>query len=170
MRLVVAALIWVVLIGGLAAYMTHRNHRTGKTLSHTMAEAPGTFALEVTPTFDLEPDPFALQTKGSGPAHALLVKVNGAEILKRSDRIQRGVPIVFEPVPSLSVGTNEVYLEANPPVGEANRAMAVRVRILRDGKTLADRSFWSDMGSKVSTTFDVKIEPETGTEEHSHGR
>jgi hypothetical protein len=168
MRLAVAALIWVVLVGGLATYMAYRN-QGAVTHSQMLVQARGAFAVEVTPTFDLEPDPFALQTNDSGTAPALLLKINGTEVAKRSHRIQRGIPLVFERVPSLTQGSNEVYLEANPPLEEANRALAVRVRVLRDGQPIVERSFWSDMGSKISATFDVKIEPERGTEERSHG-
>lgn len=120
----------------------------------------GVFALQVTTTFAVEPDPFALRTERN-EASALLVKLNGNEILRKTDKVQAGAPIRVEPVPGLIDGRNEFYLEANPPVGLANLSYAVRVQLFRDEQLVAERSFWSEPGSRIASSFQVSISKET---------
>ncbi len=168
MRPVLAILIWVVLVGGLTAHM-HARQKSNPAVSHEVHEATGVLTLEVTPTFDMEPDPFALQTDTQSAAPALLLRVNGKEVLRRTERVERGMPIRVEPVPALIQGHNEIYLEANPPLEQADRSMAVRVRVFRDGQPVADQSVWSDAGSRIATAFPVEIAHEKAPEAHPHG-
>jgi len=167
MRPALAILIWIVVIGGLAAYM-HSREEVRTATSYHLQQAGGVFALEVTTTFPVEPDPFALQT-GQGEAPALLMLLNGKEVLRRVDRVEAGVPIRVEPVAGLVQGRNEFYLEANPPLGLANLSYAVRVRLLRDGQPVMERSAWSEPGSKVAVTFQVDVGVQPRMEGHSHG-
>ncbi|MBI4963480.1 MAG: hypothetical protein HY913_09395 [Desulfomonile tiedjei] len=168
MRPVLAVLIWVALVGGLSAYM-HAREKINPARSYEVRAVTEPFALEVTTTFDLEPDPFALKTETESEAPALLVRVNGKEALRRNDRVERGVPFRLEPVPGLVQGHNEIYLEANPPVEQADRSLAVRVRVFRGSMPVADQSIWSEAGSTVATTFRVDIEPEKTPEADTHG-
>jgi hypothetical protein len=167
MRPATAILIWIVLIGGLATYMHSREH-SRSTASYELHHAKGVYALEITTTFPVEPDPFALRTD-KGEAPALFVMLNGKEILRRTDRVEAGVPIRVDPVPGLVEGGNEFYLEANPPLESANLSYAVRVKLLRDGQPIMERSAWSEPGSKIAATFHVQVETREQEKEHSHG-
>jgi hypothetical protein len=168
MRPVLAVLIWVALIGGLSAYM-HAREKINPARSYEARAVTDAFALEVTTTFDLEPDPFALKTDTESTAPALLIRVNGKEAFRRNDRVDRGVPFRLEPVPALIQGHNEIYLEANPPMENADRSLAVRVRVFRGLTPVADQSIWSESGSTVATTFRVDIEPQKTQEADPHG-
>ena len=168
MRPVLAILIWVVLVGGLTTYM-HVRQRSNPAGTFEVHEASGAFAVEVTHTFDAEPDPFALQIDTQTGAPALLLRVNGAEVLRRTERVERGIPVRVEPVSALIQGHNEIYIEANPPLDQAERSMAVRIRILRDGQPVADQSFWSESGSKIAAAFPVEIVPAKAPEAQPHG-
>jgi hypothetical protein len=150
-----AVIIWVLLIGGLTVYMQSRD-TAAVGVTYKLHSAEGIFALQITTTFAVEPDPFALRT-GQNEASALLVKLNGNEILRRTDRVQAGTPIRLEPVPGLIDGRNEFYLEANPPVGLANLSYAVRVQLFRDEQLIADRSLWSEPGSRIASAFQVSV-------------
>lgn len=169
MRPVLAIMIWIVLIGGLSMYI-HARERINPGRSYEVSAAADNLALEVTTTFDVEPDPFALRTDAETDAAALLVRINGKEVLRRSDRMERGVPLRLEPVQGLIQGRNEIYLEANPPLDNSGHSLAVRLRVLRGDQPVADRSFWSDTGSRVAATFPVTIEAEkdakAGTHDH----
>jgi hypothetical protein len=65
-------------------------------------------------------------------------------------------------------GTNEIYLEASPPIEQVGKSQAVRVQILRDGQTVAEQTFWSAPGGKVADTlrFELGIVREA---EEDHG-
>lgn len=168
MRPVIAFLIWVVLIGGLTAYM-HARERVAAGRVVDFQAARGNFALELTTTFDLEPDPFALQSDdGSGPA-AIVVRINGKDVLRRSDRVQRGTQIVVEPVSHLAQGQNEIYVEASAPLDSAGRSLAVRVRLMEDGRQVADRTFWSEEGARVAGVFSVNVEGVEPADVNHHG-
>lgn len=166
MRPAFAVIIWVVLIGGLTVYMQSRD-TAAVGVTYKPPRAEGVFALQVTTTFAVEPDPFALRT-GQTEASALLVKLNGSEILRRADRVQAGTPIRVEPVPGLIDGRNEFYLEANPPVGLANLSYAVRVQLFRDGQLVADRSLWSEPGSRIASSFQVSVTKVTKAKDDHH--
>jgi hypothetical protein len=169
MRPVLAVCVWIVLLGGLGLFM-HSKHESGGFRSVESRPATGGFSLEVTPTFAVEPDPFALRTgPGEQPA-ALLVKVNGREVLRREDRVEGGAPLTAHNVTGMIEGPNELYLEANPPLEQANKAHAIRVKVVRDSEQIADRTLWSEPGVKLATTFRVDVRPreDKGKDVHGH--
>jgi hypothetical protein len=168
MRPFLAVIIWVVFIGGLGAYMQHREAATAPK-AQVQRHAEGAFSLEITPTFALETDPFALQSGGVAPA-VLSVRVNGNEVVRLTDPRQGQAAIRVEPVPGLVEGNNEFYVEANPPAGEASTAHAARMRIYRDGLPVADRVLWADAGARIAEAFQLTVEPEHVREEHSHAK
>lgn len=169
MRPVLAFLIWVAFIGGLAAYM-HTRETTARVGAVELRSAVGSYSLEITPTFDVEQDPFALRTDDGTSDSTLVVRVNGKDVLKRSDRVEKGAPIRVEPLTGLVDGSNEIYLEATPPIELSGRSLALRVRLFKDGAEFADRTFWTEGGSKIATAFPVKIEPDgtSGKDQHDH--
>ena len=112
----------------------------------------------VTTSFAVEPDPFALQSDAGEKPHALLVKLNGREILKRTESFPGGTPVQTDHVEGIVEGLNELYVEANPPLDQAGRSHAVRVRVLRDGRPVLERSFWSEPGARIATTFALSVE------------
>jgi hypothetical protein len=168
MRIVLAVFVWVALIGGLATYMQAREH-VKPAVKHEFRHATDRYDLEITTTFSMEPDPFALRTDDAAPP-ALVVKLNGMEVLRRTDRVESGDPIRLENLPGVMQGTNEVYLEANPPLEKQSGSYAVRVRLFRDQETLLDRSLWSEPGGRISSAVPVTVEAPKGPEEHTHGK
>ena len=168
MRPMVAALIWIVLVGGLTLY-THMREpaKAFKTIAPRTVE--GVFALEITPSFTAEPDPFALRGDTERGAPALTIRVNGKEAVRVTDRTEPGRPIRVEPVPGLVQGDNEIYLEVNPPLSAGSGSHAVRVSLLQEGRTLKERTFWSEPGSRIAETFRVKTPAGPRPEDQDHG-
>lgn len=158
-RTVLSLLFWIVFVGGLAFYMQHRAANVpASNPVVAVARAEGHFTLEITPTFAVEPDPFALVVDDATAPPALLVRLGAQEILRVTDRLEAGASLRLEPVTGLAAGINEIYLEASPPVDEIAKSYAVRMRLLRGGLMLADKTFWSSSGEKVSDIlrFDLK--------------
>lgn len=168
MRPMVAVLIWVVLVGGFTLYVNTREPvKTVQAIGHRTAE--GAYALEITPSFAAEPDPFALRADRETEAPAVVLMVNGKEVLRIVQRIEPGIPIRVEPVPGLVQGDNEFSIEANPPLTATRMAHAVRVRLLHDERTIAERSFWSEPGSRIAETFQINVIAEPRVGEHNRG-
>jgi len=147
------------------------NHRTAvHNAPHVdLHAADGQVTVEVTTTFPLEPDPFALHGSGSDDAPALVVRVNGRDVLRRTERVEAGSPIRVDSVSGLAQGKNEIYVEANPPLDMAGKSQAVRVRVLQDSSVIADRSLWSDEANKIAAAFAVNIEAPQPKERDTHG-
>ncbi len=156
-RVIMAAAVWVVIVGGVGLYMNRRVDAPPVQAVETR-EAQGSYTLEVTPSFAAETDPFALTTDTSASPAALRVLVNGQVALERESEVAGGQPIRVDDVPGLIEGGNEFYVEANPPLSEGSRSHAVRVRILCDGEALAEHSLWSEEGGRIAATFRLAIE------------
>ena len=110
------------------------------------------YALEITPTFSPEPDPFALQ--GDPDASATLVVRLGERELFRSERaLPAGKTVSVPAVAGLVVGHNELYLQASPPLSEALMDHAVRVRLLQGNREIFDQTLWGSSGAKVTGTI-----------------
>jgi hypothetical protein len=137
--------------------------------SYQVQRAPGDFALEITTTFDLDTDPFALRTDSRTAAPALMVRINGREVLSRSEKIERGMTIRLTPVRDFVQGHNELYIEANPPLDHTAESLAVRIRVFRGNQPVADQTIWSEAGSKIAAALPMDIQPERTPEKHPHG-
>lgn len=168
MRVFLAAIIWVVLVGGLALYMQSRTVVEPAATWHA-EEASGAYALEVTPSFSAEPDPFALDSDAGG-ASALRVRLNGEDVLVLTETVEGGRPQRVESLKGVVIGSNEFYVEANPPLDFGDRACAVRVRLFEGDVPLADETLWSDAGIRIASTFTVNVTAhENETEDDGHG-
>ena len=168
MRPLLAIAVWVVLIGGLSWYMqTRQEVRAVAGFQPTALETKLT--LEVTPSFAVRPDPFALQTDEGDKAVALLIRLNGRDVLKKSEKLAGGSQIKVDDVQGLVEGRNEFYVEANPPLNEASQSHAVRIRVKRENETLAERTLWSEPGSRIAATFSLEVKPTEPVQDDEHG-
>ena len=164
MRIVLAVGVWIVFAGGLGIYMSQRDSgRTGPSLRATVEAAQETYEAEVTLTFDVEPDPFALDTGES--VAGLLVRLNGETVLRASEGVAAGDPVRVE-LENVVRGANEVYVEVSPPVGAARASHAARVRIFRGGVPGREETFWSEGGGKVTCVLAFEAVSEEAAHEH----
>ncbi len=168
MRFIITALIWLILIGGLSFYIQQRDSRIiPKAQAQIAVELESAaFALEVTPTFGAEADPFALLDEGQRPA-TLLVRLGGQEIYRGEQSLARGETLRIEPLQGLVVGNNELFFEASPAFEESHLNHALRVRLLRGGVQQLDRTLWTEAGAKVSGTIDFSLE-DAAEADHDH--
>ena len=170
MRIVWAAIIWVVFAGGLTTYMLQRGSvaRT-PTDDIAMETAQGIYTLVVTTTFAAQPDPFALTAGGEAPA-ALQIRMGSRVLLHKTDDIRPGRPMRVTIDDGLMKGTNELFIEASPPLDSSGReqAQAVRLQLLRDDVMVIQDTFWADPGEKISKTFRFDIEDRHEDAEHDH--
>ena len=116
--------------------------------------------MDITTTFDIEPDPFAVRTDDAPPA-ALVLRFAQRDLLRVTDRLSAGQAVRVDEVPGVTVGPNEFFLEATPPLSAGGSAHAVRVRVLRDGVVVDERTFWSEPGLSIASGFVLDV-PEAG--------
>lgn len=159
-RIPFVILVWALLLGGMTFYMRHRDGRRramAAPTARTADRAEGTFSVEVTPTFPVEADPFALRTDADRGDAGLVVLLNGRDLLRRSDGGEPGEVIRLDGVAGFAVGANEVRVEAYPPEEPGDRRHFVQVRVLRNGAPLADDTFWSEGGAAVTGSLGVEV-------------
>ena len=169
MRVLLAVAVWVALVGGLAGYMHRpRSQPARQPLAPRLQAAEGVYALEVTTTFAVEPDPFALDAEDGSKPPALVVRLGDREVLRKTSRLEGGAPIRVEPLDGLVTGNYELYVEAYAPAFLASKSQAVRVRVLRDGNPLAEKSFWTEGLGKVAGTFQFSLTARDAGEHDGH--
>lgn len=126
--------------------------------SHQVAkviEAPGEFSIDVTLSFDAGPDQFALDVQEDAPS--LLVQMNGNELLKRTGNLSASEsPIELRSIDGINVGNNDFYVQASPS-DMTLRSSSVRIRVLRDGAVIADKTIWSEPGEIVQGSLRLEV-------------
>lgn len=167
MRFILTVIIWVVIVGGLWSYSRLRLEAEANIVrtAPVVIKIEDAYSLRVTPTFSIEPDPFALLSDDSASAGVEL-RLNGTVIPLESDSLQRGVPWVLNRVEGLIKGINEIYIKASPPIAESNLEHGVRVQLVLAGAATVDETVWGEQGALVSGT--IHFELQTKHEEHEH--
>ena len=173
MRPLLAIAVSTVILAGLALYTMLVVQTRPEVTQFAEPAAAGQFTIEVTTSFSAQPDPFALNLDDQTKAAGLLLRLSGRGVEYRRLTLAAGSPLTFGPVEQggIVVGDNELYLEAYPPLDDAGRLHAVRVRILRDGRLIdgAEKTFWSQPGTPLKETFRIHVtgeEKETGNHNH----
>jgi len=167
MRFLLCLIIWVVFVGGLYAYTEQRDH--GYVAESAVAEveekSPGLLSIELTPTFSVEDDPFALQTQQQNAPFDL--RLNGVPVDIANLPITRGQTLLIRDLEVALSDYNELFIKASPPVAESHLNHGIRLRLLNRDQVLADQTIWSSGGGLVSGTVPFKppVTPETG---HDH--
>jgi len=150
MRLGLVALIWLCILGGAIGFM-HVEAPTAMVPVPEVRRVAGDYSLEVTATFPLEPDPFALTVDGA-PAGVLTVSYDG-ETIFAPERLQPHEPRRISPLPDMMAGVNEFLVSAAPPVGAESHA--VRLRLFRGDVPLAEETFWAAQGAHITGALRV---------------
>jgi hypothetical protein len=154
MRPLLALIVAGAILGGLQLYMRTRPQPAGRQAGVAEHMAEGHFSVELTLTFDAGPDAFAVDL---ADAAALLVRLRGREILRRSEAIAAGQQLRVDDVAGVVSGHNEFYVQATPRDAVAAVSRAVRVRILRDGHPIADQTLWAEPGEVVQGAIVVDV-------------
>ena len=150
MRFILSLIIWFVFVGGLYLYTTGRDASFARTPSAPtiIDRETAPVLLELTPTFSVEEDPFALKTDDTaGPVE---IRINGSAVPNEDLQISRGQTLVIDNISAVSGKLNEVFIKASPPVSESSLDHGIRVRLLNRGSVLADETVWSSGGGLVA--------------------
>lgn len=164
MRFIAIVAIWIVIVGGLASYIHKRDSKiiTAAQAKVSQVLPQESFELEITPTFGIEHDPFAL-TDDTESNPALVIRLNGTDLQYDNNTLQRGESIRINDIHGFIDGNNELFFDASPPLSESHLSHALRIRLYRSGLLTLDKTIWSEAGSKVSGT--VPYEPDHDNEE-----
>lgn len=113
-------------------------------------------SFEITTTFSVEKDPFALdigEDKG-----AFRVILDGETVYSTEEGIKDRVTFLTEEF-ILSSGKHELFIKANPPA-EADLSNSVRVRVLAAGNPITDETLWFSPGQTVNAAYSFELKNE----------
>lgn len=168
MRFLLTFAIWILFIGGMYLYTSQRDATA--TVARESAPVPAAqqserkITVELTPTFSIEEDPFALKTDVQ--AQPIDIRLNGISLSIESAKISRGRTLIIRDVSITPADHNELFVKASPPVKEGNLDHGIRVRLLDGARTLADDTLWSSGGGLVAGNVSFKLnDGDTG---HDH--
>ncbi len=166
MRFFMVLVIWIVFIGGLRLYTWQRDAAIVKTVSTAYTETvlERVYSLEITPTFSIAEDPFALQTDDTSES-LLEIRLNGKKINIPDEQMSRGTVLRIEKISGVLAGFNEIYIKASPPLTENMLDHGIRIRLLEEGAVVVDDTVWNTHGSLVSSTISFKM---ASMEEKNH--
>lgn len=166
MRPLLAIVVTVVILGGMYAYMAARDSFRVAPPVVQQIEASGVFSIELISTAALAHDEFSFDSENEP---TLLVALHGQPIFHTKDPLPGGRPLIIKPVEGIVVGKNAFHVDAM--VGEDSKvtAHAVRIRIFRDDKELADVTKWSRPGEPVGGEVLINVPAIPDADSHEHG-
>lgn len=169
MRLFLAFLVSVFLIGGMAFYLNNRQavrHEGAQTVQIQIEE---TFRLEISSTFTPAADSFYLPSDviKSGENRPLLeVMLNGQSV-----RSFRSPPadgrFLIDDISGLIKGRNEFYIELSPPNKKVIKPYAVKVVLYRGFLKVMEKIFWFEAGERPGMAFPVDIDLKSGGDDEA---
>ena len=162
MRPLIALVVAVIILGSVEAYVQfHKSLPKPQAVQSRFQLAEGKFSVDLTPTFEARPDEFDLD-----PA-SVLVELHGKELFRSRDVVKQGEPIVIDEVPGVAEGSNSFYIKVAPGNQGSSAMRAVRVRVLRDGQSVAEQTLWSEPGAPVEGVVEVLV-PRSRQAAHPH--
>lgn len=158
MRFIAVIIIWIVIIGGLSFYINLRDSQQVPTVQAKALETvtDAHFRVEITPTFGVEADPFAL-AGDSGSDAALVVRLSGVDINTTDTPLERGETLIIDDVQGFVVGNNELFLDASPPLTESSMSHALRIKVFRSNNLELEETIWGEAGSRVTGTLHINL-------------
>ena len=150
MRFLLCIIIWVVFVGGLYLYVEQRDRGfvTESVAVAAVETSSQRISIELTPTFSVEDDPFALQTLEQKAPFEL--RLNGMAVDIADLPINRGQTLFIRDHEVALGDHNEVFIKASPPVAESHLTHGIRLRLVSGDRVLADQTIWSSGGGLVS--------------------
>jgi len=148
MRLVLAFLITVFLLGGTLAYTRFAASVHREAVDYDVKLVDAVYTLEIRRSFiasaDTDPDPIW----GEESRPALDVRFKGQSLLVRESKVPVDEEIRIDSIPGVEVGANEIFVSANRESSSAEFA-ALQVVVKLGGSMIAEETFSSSLGSSL---------------------
>lgn len=166
MRFFLVVAVWVIIIGGVFLYTTRRDGSlpTAQPVTEVAAPLGRTLALEITPTFNLEQDPFALATDEQ--PSLLDIRVNSTRVHLDAEQFRAGQVTCVKPLAALVPGVNEIFIQAVPPAAESGYEHGIRIKITEGPFVVAETTLWSAGGGLVAGTLHFSLAAKENGHEH----
>ncbi|PLX68741.1 MAG: hypothetical protein C0603_06205 [Denitrovibrio sp.] len=160
MRFILTGIVWLVIVSAVSLLFSSRDSEVVVT-KITKADKVTSVAFEITTTFSVEEDPFALdigEEKG-----AFQVILDGATIFSTEDGVKDRITFTTDEY-EISSGKHELFIKANPTTTELSNS--VRIRVLSDGNPITDETMWFQPGQTINAAHIFELKGEGDHYEH----
>ena len=160
MRFILTAAVWIVIMSAVSLLFSTRG---SEAITKEVAQIDKTdiVAFEITTTFSVEKDPFALDLGTGGGAFEIIL--DGATIFSTEDGVKDRVTFLTDEQ-KISSGKHELFIKANPSSSDLSNS--VRIRVLSDGNPVTDETFWFAPGQIINAAHLFNLEREDDKDEH----
>ena len=161
MRLILAALIPIVLFGGVASYVEFTERLRPTPIDFETQPDDSHWAVRLYTTADLEGD-----VDFDEPS--LTVRFRGKRVLADFESVQAGKVIQIDPLEGVQSGQNSLFVHVNfssnkESDGNATtQPAAIRVQVFRGDQLLSERTFWKPDGRR-SISGEIKFTAPTSS-------
>jgi len=169
MRLFLAFLVSVFLIGGMAFYLSNRQAVRHEGEQTAQIQIEETFRLEISTTFTPAADSFYLPSNDINCIKnrpLFEVMLNGQSVKSFRFPPSDG-NFVLDDISGLIKGRNEFYIELSPPAKNLIKPFAIKVVLYRGFLKVAEKIFWFDAGERPGMAFPVNIDLKSGSDDEA---
>ncbi|ADD68905.1 conserved hypothetical protein [Denitrovibrio acetiphilus DSM 12809] len=160
MRFVLTIAVWAVILSAVGFLFSARSDIDRvQEVNGSTNTYPVTF--ELTTTFSVEEDPFALQIDDT--ASPFILTLDGEVILSKKQGIKDREMFITEKY-ELKPGRHELFIKANPSDTSLNNA--VHIRVLQNGNPINENTYWFTPGQTVNAAHSFTLETKDNKDEH----
>lgn len=160
MRFILTAAVWTVIIALLSLLFSARDGNI-PSVQNKKVSVYTQVSFEITTTFAVEDDPFALSIGDEAAAFEMLL--DGKTVFSKKEGIKDRESFETENF-EVTKGTHELFIKANP--SDNSISQAVRIRVLEHGNPLSEKTFWFTPGQIVNASYIFETSEEGGNDEH----
>lgn len=152
MRFILTGAVWLVILTVVFMLFSVRNpENTAHQIETERNKTAVSF--EITTTFSVEKDPFALDIGGEVSAFTLVL--DGETIFSAEEGVNDRVPFITIET-EVPYGQHELFVKANP--SEGGISQAVRIKVLNHGNILNEETYWFQSGQTVNASHIFNLE------------
>ncbi|PLX71139.1 MAG: hypothetical protein C0602_02545 [Denitrovibrio sp.] len=160
MRFILTAAVWAVILALVSFVFSIRGMESGP-IDKEVKEKHAEVSFEITATFSVEDDPFALNIGDKKSAFELVL--DGQTVFSAEKGINDRVSFTTESF-ELSTGKHELFVKANP--SDTRISQAVRVQVLLSGNPISSETYWFNPGQAVNAAHVFEVTEKGSQNEH----
>lgn len=160
MRFILTAVVWIIIMSAVTLLFSARGANS-EAAQTEIIKLSYPVSFEVTTTFSVEKDPFALNI-GEEKA-AFSISLDGENVYSTEEGISDRVTFVTHEY-NVAPGKHEVFIKANQ--SEKGLSHAVRVRVLVAGNPLSDETYWFSADQTINASHIFTLETKDEKNEH----
>jgi len=160
MRFILTAAVWIIIMTAILLLFSVRTPQSADEQVE-IAQHNTSVSFEITTTFGVEQDPFALDIGEELSPFSIML--DGETIFSTDTELKDRVPFTTKEIP-VSYGLHELFIKGNP--SDTTISQAVRVVVLNHGNIVNEATYWFQSGQTVNASHTFMLEEKEENNEH----